>query len=432
MAITNNKSTEKSISKGYFIYFFIILVFVQVLDTYNTHYINLINSQIIEDFLGGYPANEAASIMSVCIAIATFGTYIVFFNQFFSDRVGRKALLVFTVFGMSISCILILLSTTIVQYTIALFFLYFFYSSDIWAIYINEESPQDKRGFWTNMLLLGGIGGAIVIPVFRSMYITDVNSSWKGMTGFPIVLGITLGLVIMFSIKESTKFKEMRVEKANFEATFNMFKMNITNLFKSSQRKGLIAVIVISFLSGLNYTFMSLGETYASNSPYLTQDDINVVILVATLCVFLGYFLTGLVTDKFGRKPLIYIYSVLLPISILVYIFACNSPVNTLLFVCLGAGMVYAVYWGLVVVIRLVIIEITPTEARGTGTGLRSLAFSVGVTGGLFIGSLITFNLGLAWTFIIFSFLPLIINLPLNFFLLEETKDNKLEHIFKV
>jgi MFS family permease len=85
----------------------------------------------------------------------------------------------------------------------------------------------------------------------------------------------------------------------------------------------------------------------------------------------------------------------------------------------------------LVVVNRLVIVEITPTEARGTGTGLRSLAFSIGITIGLFLGSIITYNFGLAWTFIIFSILPLFINIPLNYFLLKETKDVDLQNLFK-
>lgn len=427
-----NKDSKGSVPlKKYFIYFFVVLIFVQILDTYNTHYLNLITSHIIDDFLGGYSSNQAASIMSFCIAIASFGTYIVFFNQFLADRIGRKVLLVFTVFGMAIVNIFILLSENILQYTIALFILYFFFSSDIWAIYINEESPQEKRGFWTNMLLLGGIGGAIIIPILRSIFLRETGSNWKNMTLFPIILGLILGVIILFSIKESSMYNEMKEEKISIEATFKTLKVNLLELFKSSQRNELIAVIIISLLSGLNYTFISLGETYASNSPYLSQSEINILILVATLCVFIGYLLTGLIIDRLGRKPLIYIYSILLPIAILIFIGGCNSPVYTLLLVCIGAGMVYAIFWGLVVVMRVVIVEITPTEARGTGTGFRSLAFSLGMTMGLFLGSLITNSIGLAWTFIIFSFLPLLINTPINYFLIKETKDESLRHLFK-
>ncbi|MFW9999577.1 MAG: hypothetical protein ACFE88_05620, partial [Candidatus Hermodarchaeota archaeon] len=78
-------------------------------------------------------------------------------------------------------------STNIIVYTIFLFLLYFFFNSDIWVIYINEESPSDKRALYTNFVLIGGVVGALLIPVFH-----DIIINWRGMTYFAIILGIPL------------------------------------------------------------------------------------------------------------------------------------------------------------------------------------------------------------------------------------------------
>jgi len=165
-----------------------ILIFVEILDTYTTNYPNVIPSQVIAEFLANYPENVAQSIFALAVGVATIGMYFVLLNQFLADRFGRKILLAFTVFGMGFSSLLIFFSTNIIEYTIYLFMLYVFFSSDIWVIYINEECPSEKRGFWTNMVLVGGVVGAILLPVFRSIYITETYSYWRGMTFFAIFL----------------------------------------------------------------------------------------------------------------------------------------------------------------------------------------------------------------------------------------------------
>jgi hypothetical protein len=54
-------------------------------------------------------------------------------------------------------------------------------------------------------------------------------------------------------------------------------------------------------------------------------------------------------------------------------------------------------------------LEIIPTQTRGTGAGLKTLASSVGITVGLIISSLITFSAGLAVSFLSFSLLFILV-----------------------
>lgn len=422
--------SEKKRSRPYFIFMIISLMFVEILDTYTTNYPNVIPSRIIEEFLSDYPANIANSIYAICIAIATIGMYVVFFNQLMADKVGRKILLVFTIFGMAISSLLILFSANIIQYTIFLLMLYIFFSSDIWVIYINEESPPERRAFWTDIVLVGGVTGSILLPIFRSIYITETVSNWRGMTYFAIILGIPLSIIILLTFKETSKFEEMKelrnLEEMNVRS--NLLRQNLKIIFSSERKKEVVSLLIITFFVGMNYIFASLGESYISSSPNLNQNDINIIVLVMSICVVFGYLFTGIVADKYGRKFLFYLYSILFPISIFLVIFGSSLTEGALILVCIGAGIANVTYWGLGVVIRLVIIEITPTNARGTSSGLKGVLNAAGITIGLLLSSLITYFSGLGASFIIICLL-LFINIPLIFYFIKETKGIDLSEV---
>ena len=419
----NNNDASIVRSKSAYIYMVIVLMFVEILDTYCTLYPTVIPSKVIEEFLSHNPENVANSIFAFCIAIASIGTYFVFLNQFMADRVGRKILLAFTVLGMGVSSLLLATSANIVQYTIYLFMLYIFYSSDIWTIYISEECPPEKRGQWNTFILMGGIGGALMLPIFRSIFITETVSNWRGMTYFAIFLGIPLSVVIILTLKETLKYQEMKEKRSSEEETPHMFRENMNTLFKSARRKEFIVILLVSFVAGLNYVFFGLIESYFASSSNMSEFDINIVIYIISVSVILGYLITGIAADKWGRKPLLYIYAILSPVSIIIVVFGASltSKILLLIVVGLAAGIAYITLQGIRILARLIVVEIVPTDARGTGSGFRSLIGAIGATLGLFISSLLILNYGLAFTFIVIS-LPHLLILPLTYLFIKETK----------
>jgi MFS family permease len=78
----------------------------------------------------------------------------------------------------------------------------------------------------------------------------------------------------------------------------------------------------------------------------------------------------------------------------------------------------------------MVILEVVPTEARGTGAGLKSLAAAIGITIGFFLSSLITLLINLAMTFVILSLL-LLLNILLIRKNLKETKHIDLKNVYE-
>ncbi len=421
----NNNKTGAVIrhSTFYFIYMIIILLFVEILDTYTTNYLNVVVSNISSEFFPYLPDDAAISFFQIFIAIGTLGMYFVFLNQYLTDKVGRKFLLVFTVFGMGIASLFINLSTNIIVYTIFLFLLYFFFNSDIWVIYINEESPADKRALFTNLVLVGGVGGALLIPFFHD-FVSLFN--WRIMTYFAIILGIPLSLIIFFTFKETSKFLEIKVNESLVKERRKIFKENLKTIFKSSRRREFLAILIISLIIGLNNLFILVGEDFLSDS--FATENVDTIVWVMGIASIIGYLITGITADKIGRKPLCYIYSIIFPVSILIIILGVNFAGGYLMMVIIGAGLANLSFWGLRILISIMALEIIPTQTRGTGAGLKTLATSAGITVGLIVSSIITFSQGLAVSFLTFSLLFFGVFFLILIFL-KETKGVNLSNI---
>jgi len=426
----SENSTQRS--EKYFKYLIFILILVLILDNYTQFYSSVIPSKIVEEFLGGYPQNEANSIFAISLAVVSIGSYVVFVVWYSADKIGRKFLLVLSVFGMVAASIGILFSRNIVEYTIYRFFLGIFVGSDIWLIYVTEESPPERKAFWTNIVLVGGMIGVILMPVFRSIYITDTSpvGAWRGMTYFSIIFGIPLGILVALTVKETSKFQEIKEHRLATKERTKILKKNLNIIFKSKKerRSAYIAILVISLIRAVVGVFISLGELYMADSPYLNEGDINIVVYVLGISVIAGFLFTGLVADKIGRKPLFYFYFVMLTIGAIIFIYGAVTPGIALILVCIGMSLINIAYWGLYVILSITTIELIPTEARGTGNGFRGLMGSFGSTIGLILTSVLVLFFSLQLIFLIFA-LMLLIDLPIIYKYVIETKGTDLSDL---
>jgi MFS family permease len=366
--------------------------------------------------------------MALSIGIATIGMYFVFINQYLADKLGRKFMLFITTLGMGISALLFSLSQNIIQFTIFLFLTYLFFSSDLWLIYINEESEPEKRAFNTNIIAAISIVGTLLIPIFRSIFITETSpvGSWRGMTLFPIFLGIPLAIIIFFTIKETSNYQEIKKDKSLRKSIF--LKDNIKALFKSDHRKEFIVLLIMSYFTGLNFIMLQLFESFISTSTDLTESHISIIILIVVVSLVVGYITTGIIADKIGRVPLLYIFSILLPVATIFLFIGSNLSANIFIIITISIALGYVAYTGLLILLRIIIMEIIPTDKRGTGTGIRALATALGITSGFVIGSIITLYYGLGMAFLIIS-LPLIINVLLIHKYIKETQGTDLREI---
>ncbi|MHA1254223.1 MAG: MFS transporter, partial [Promethearchaeota archaeon] len=156
--------------------------------------------------------------------------------------------------------------------------------------------------------------------------------------------------------------------------------------------------------------------------------DINIVVYVLGASVIAGFLMTGMLADKIGRKPLFYIFIIMLTIGALIFIYGAVTPGIALILVCIGMSLINIAYWGLYVILSIVVIELIPTEARGTGNGFRGLMGSFGSTIGLLLTSVLVYFFSLQIIFLIFAFMVLI-DLPIIYKYVIETKGTDLSDI---
>ena len=116
---------------------------------------------------------------------------------------------------------------------------------------------------------------------------------------------------------------------------------------------------------------------------------------------------------------MLYAHSIILPTGVILSVI--GALTGSFAIVALGAALGYAGFWGLNVVLRLIVIEIVPTDKRGTAAGLRALSWAFGATIGLLIGSILIYTTNPGVSFIILG-LPVILNIILGSRYLKETK----------
>jgi len=347
----------------------------------------------------------------IAIGFASIGTYLVFINQHLADLFGRRVLIFITLLGMGLSSLAVLLSQDFIQYTIALFFMYIFFSSDIWQIYLSEQCSEKHRAKLISLVLIvGAIGGALTLPLFRSLFLS--NYGWRAMTWFALI-AIPLSFIV-FIFKEPKVYRNRPKNKENIskiKKVLNDFKLVFSkNLIKSS-----ITICLLGFAVGFNYVFALSGERYLANYKNLSSNEIDLVITIIGLGAIAGYILSGFIADQFGRKIVIYLFSILIIPGFIIIIF------GDLILIIIGSFIVSSSYWALFVTSRMIAYEIFPTNIRGTGAGFRSLSFAIGVTLGSISTSFTLLYVGLGFSYILNSLL-LILILPLIAIFIKETK----------
>jgi MFS family permease len=421
----NSDKKQFWLNKPYILFLFFYMVLYEFFDSYNTSYYSVVVSYIEADF------NINDSQWYLILAVASLGLFAVLGIQFLADKIGRKPMMIVAFFGMGIASLSLFLAQTPVQFTIGFFFLWMFFSSDIWVIIVSEETPKETRGRYTYLISLIGALGVIAIPVCRTIFINVPASEdptlWRAMT-YLAMAAIPLSF-LGFGIKETRAFIEQKQHRNNLNASNLTPKQSILDPLKSEHKQKTFAFIIIGFILGAGAAANSTIEVFLSE---LISDVsiVNALFLIATLGTFVFFGITGVLADKIGRKKTFASYLGINFIALLIAVLSGEILAERVVFFPLFilVFLVNGSFWGAFMLSKTYCVECFPTAIRGTSSGWRAFAYAFGITSGSVLSSILVEMIGRGNLFILFSGLAVFLLIPIVFKKLPETKSIEIIH----
>lgn len=371
--------------KQYIIFLLVYLGLYEIFDSYLTIGYTMQVSLVLDYF------QTTLSSYYTAVAFGSMGMFFVVITLVLADLIGRKLLIIIVFFGMGLSMYLLSLTQTIEQYGYALFAMFLFFSSDLWVLLIAEEAPPEKRARYSYIISAIGVLGIFLIPIFK-VFLTQTGdpASWKRMTWFGW-LAMPLSLLGLCIREPATT----RDRKLLFSP--DKIKTQMKALFTEGQWRMTLVFMGIGLLIGLNAVSFQSIENYLMRTlsvdlpdPEVRKNTIALILTIANVGSLSVYAFTGLLADRYGRKPILLLYSILFGISVFCLVISAETGIMILLFASVFTAQMG--YWGLFSLIKLYNAECFPARVRGTAAGLRTLTYAIGMS----LGSLLA-GLLLSW-----------------------------------
>ncbi len=327
---------------------------------------------------------SAAAIFAVGFLMRPIGSLIM---GKFADQHGRKAALTVSVSIMATGSFLIALiptySTIGVYAPILLVLIRMIQGLSlggeygISATYLSEMASAGHRGYYASFQYVTLISGQLLALIVQivlqgSLTTAQLNSfGWR----IPFAIGAMGALVVLYlrlSMDETSQFKQ--------EAKTKQKRGTLRQLAKYPNQVltvvGLTLGGTISF-----YTFTTYMQKYMINTLGLQPKVVTVINFAALFIYMLMQPIYGRLSDKIGRKPLLYWFGILgtlLTVPIFVGLKYFSNPIASFLLMLAGLAIVS----GYTSVNAVVKAELFPTEIRALGVG-----FPYGMTVAVFGGT---------------------------------------------
>ncbi|WP_029520797.1 MFS transporter [Persephonella sp. IF05-L8] len=240
--------------------------------------------------------------------------------------------------------------------------------------FIVEHAPQDKRGLFGSVgilgavvgILLGSASGAVITKILPE---DDLYTwGWRVLFFTGILLGL-VGYYVRKNIDETPKFMELEYEEL-------IDKNPVLDVFKKAYKEFIKTFSLSTFQAVGFYTiFVYIANHLAvfvkfPKSTALTINTISMIIL-AVLIPFFGWL-----SDKIGRKPIILTstgLTIILAYPLFKFI-SSGSVENALI----GQILFAIVVAGFMSILPTTLVEIFPTQIRNSGYSIGyNLPFAI-------------------------------------------------------
>jgi putative MFS transporter len=364
------------------------------------------------------PEDELGSLF----ALLRFGTLFSLALAVLADRVGRRRLLIASVAG----CALCNLATAFAPSGLALAWLQLgarcFLGGQILlaVVVVSEELSAENRGWGLGLLsAVGGLGGAVTVLAYA--FVEHLPYGWRSL----FVVG-SFGLLcvpwLWRSLQETQRFSEHRgqVDVGSADAPPWAPLRDIVRLhgWRLAALVGVIAPVAVILEPGSVFVSKHLQDDLG-----YSPGEVGLLVAVCGIATPLGNMLAGTISDRFGRRPVTVLVSLLLSVAIAIFYKGSGAVA-----VAVGLALIFLTLGGIMVLHAALATELFPTGFRSTAAGLREAVTTVGASLGLWTLSLLygatgSYPASITWVLLLTPVSPLIV------LLIPETARRELEEI---
>ena len=325
---------------------------------------------------------------------------------FLADRIGRKPLFLWAIIGFSAAALVVATAQSASMLALGLFLTRLFTMVDelLAVVLLAEAAPPSVRAWMLGLLsFLGAAGDGSALIAYGNF--ADQPDAWRWLYAAGAVPAL-LSIFWRVGLPESAAF-----EAARTEGQPNPFTTISANL------KPVLLIAIAYFLFWLPISpAISYPSQYLQSAAGWKPAEVATVSFLAGVIGLAGTFAGGALADRFGRKPVAIIATLICVIGLSgVYL----SKDGMFIGIALSVGFI--AWFAATVAVRALMTELIPTSARATVAGTSEIGATSGaVVGGGLVALLIPSLGGIGPA--ILAILPLVLLALIAIMFLRETK----------
>ena len=343
-----------------------ILLLIFFLGTSDNQMISPLLPLIAKDFGYGESVGRVGQLMLPAYAIAAAIAALLIGPL--SDKFGRRRFLFYAsiLFGVSLLLILVIKDIRLLAAVRVLTGFAAGTFSTCSIAYVADYFPYSRRGVAMSVVQAGYFGALVVgVPV------ATLIAGWQGWRYSFAFFG-ALSIVAFFLIAALLpEDKHTMAELALSDRMARRFD-NIKIVFEGSER--IAAIAAAFFVSGGFVGFFAYIGTWLQKDLSLGKGAVNLFFIFVGVALLIGAFIAGPVSDKFGKRGLSILATlVLAPMLLLIPNLAWGGPLFATFLI---ASLAFAFRQG---PLQALATEFVPRRARGALVAVRNTASQIGI-----------------------------------------------------
>jgi MHS family alpha-ketoglutarate permease-like MFS transporter len=197
------------------------------------------------------------------------------------------------------------------------------------ATYLSEMALRNRRAFWASFQYLGLIGGqllalAVVVLLQSTMPEAELQDwGWRVAFGIGALLAIAV-YILRTRLAETQSFTNQSADRPRSTAV---------GLWKQHPREFLIVAAISGGGSAAFYAYTTYMQKFLTNTSGFSRSSATEIMTIALVVFMVIQPLWGMVADRVGRKPNLYLFGfggMLVSVPVFTAISHAGSPVIAL------------------------------------------------------------------------------------------------------